>query len=245
MAVPRLALFLTRPEAASRRFYAALPAHLQAVLIPVYAPLIAIETIDQPVDTSLYKGIIFTSSNGVLAAGKLGVSPAQPAYCVGARTGETARAGGWQAQVSGQSANELVEALIAAPPAPPLLHLRGVHSRGQVSSRLSAAGLTCDERVIYDQRSLPLDPGALEAIADTVTIAPVFSPRTAEQFSHQYAGSDTLFLAALSGAVADSLRGMKCARLAVAPHPSADAMRELIGKLVNEASRVEAGGGPQ
>lgn len=240
-----LTLLMTRPEAASRRFYAALPLALRAALRPVYAPLIAIDAIEQAVDISPYKGIIFTSTNGVTVSRGLDVPPGKPAYCVGVRTVETAMAGGWSARYLGQSADDLVAGLIADPPPSPLLHLRGVHARGQVSARLSAAGIACDDRVIYDQRGLDLDPAVLAQLSQAPALAPIFSPRTGQLFADQFAGSATLYLAALSEPVADSLRNMKHARLAVARNPSADDMAELLGKLAVEASRVEADGGAQ
>ncbi|WP_170550385.1 uroporphyrinogen-III synthase [Ruegeria atlantica] len=231
---------MTRPRAASERFVAQLPARTRSRVKVIYSPLLEINPLPINVDTSGVRGLIFTSANGVNAAVSLGLSRDMPAFCVGPATTSTAQSAGWNAQMVGAAAEELVAYLLKHRPDSPLLHLRGEHSRGNVATRLTESGLTVREQAVYQQRLLPLTPEAAAATdGKEPVIAPLFSPRTARQFADIWAGSAPLWLAAISEATAEPLYFLDYAHLRVAKAPTPKKMRKAVKKLVKHAMRVE------
>ncbi len=171
----------------------------------------------------------------------MGIDRDLPAYCVGPATTGTAKGAGWDAQMVGATAEELIATLLRLHPQSPLMHLRGEHSRGDVAERLTESGLTVFEQAIYQQNLLPLTDEAMAAsIGDTPIIAPVFSPRTARQFADVWSGTAPLWLAAISEATADPLKSLGYTRLKVAKEPTPRKMRKAVKKLVKLAMRVES-----
>ena len=231
---------MTRPRAASERFLAQLPARLQSRVKVVYSPLLDISPISRPVDTTGIKGLIFSSANGVNAAASQGVPRDLPAFCVGPVTTETARNAGWNARMSGETAEEFVAKLLQERPQSPLLHLRGEHSRGNVAERLTELGLAVREQPIYQQHLLRLTPEAT-AVAEgsELVIAPLFSPRTARQFANAWSGQAPLLIAAISESTAEPLENLTVARLRIAKRPTPKKMRKAVKKLVKYAMRLE------
>lgn len=235
-----LSLLMTRPRADAERFVAQLPAALRARLTPVYAPLIAIEPMPGPVAWGDARGVIFTSTNGVEAATRLGGPRPLACFCVGTATTRAAQRAGWRADCAGADADALVETLLRARPEAPLLHLRGAHARGDIAARLTAAGLTTREQTIYHQRLLPLPAQARQVLdGDAAVIVPIFSPRTARHFAGLGAGSAPLYLAAMSAAVAKPLENLPHEALIIAERPDAQAMAAAVENLSSRASRVE------
>ena len=167
-------LLLTRPEAEARRF-AALVAARAGPVRPVIAPLMEIVALGPPAPP---EGVpVFTSAAAVPFAGPGGGAPA---WCVGPRTADAARAAGWAPRTGGGDADALVAAILASGDPGPFVHLRGAHARGEVAARLRAAARGAAERVVYDQRALPLGAEAMAALAGTApVVAPLFSPRSA------------------------------------------------------------------
>ncbi len=189
-------------------------------------------------------GLIFSSANGVNAAALLNVDRSLPAYCVGPATTQAAQNAGWDAQMRGATAQELVANLLKFKPRIPLLHLRGEHSRGNVAERLTESGLTTREQPIYRQQLLPLSDEASQAAEDNQPIiAPLFSPRTARHFADVWAGSAPLWLAAISEAAAEPLKTLRFERLKIADEPTPDKMQKAVKKLLNHVMRVESAPG--
>lgn len=239
-------LLMTRPRAASDRFVAALPAALRARLTVVHSPLLEIVRTTGAIDLADARGIVFTSANGVATAAGLTGRRDLPCFCVGEATTRAARAAGWTAHCAGENAEAMVAALIATPPEPPLMHLRGVHARGDVAARLTAAGTATRELAIYDQQMLSLTDAALALLnGPAPVIVPLFSPRTARQFADLAGGRAPLLIAALSRAVADPLESLDNAVLEVAKCPDSAAMVETVARLAEQAIRVEGGSGAQ
>jgi len=160
-----------------------------------------------------------------------------PAWCVGAHTAAVARTLGFAATAAGADAEALVAALSARPPAAPLLHPRGVHARGDIAARLSAAGIPTAEVVVYDQRALPLSPAALAAAAGSAPlVVPLFSPRTAALAAAGLRGAAApLRAAAISPAVAEAWARAGGTPAAVAVRPDAAAMLALTARLLAAA----------
>lgn len=239
-------LLMTRPRAACEAFVAALPPQLRARLTPICSPLIEIAGCADVIDFGDARGIVFSSANAVGVAARLTDRRDLPCYCVGAATTRAARAAGWSAECAGEDADALVRALTVAPPAAPLLHLRGAHARGDIAGRLSRSGCMTRQQAIYDQRLLPLSDEALAVLDGAApVIAPIFSPRTARQFADCLAGRAPLFLVALSDAVASPLVSLTFRGLEVAERPDAEAMVKAIAGLAEQAIRVEGGSHPQ
>lgn len=242
--MPRL--LITRPRADSDRFIAELDQATRDGLDVIYSPLIDILAIDCLVDMSDVRGVIFTSSNGVNAARTLGIDPVVPCYCVGSRTTEQAKAAGWAARQSEADAAELITTLARSRPDAPLLHLRGVHARGDVAAKLTAAGIETKEQKIYDQALKPLTAKATSALAgDEPVIVPLFSPRTARQFADNARPQAPLYVAAISEAVAKTVKMLKYNELRVADRADSPTMARCVAQLVELVSRVEGDEEPQ
>ncbi|NOD76020.1 MULTISPECIES: uroporphyrinogen-III synthase [unclassified Ruegeria] len=233
---------MTRPRAASKRFVAQLPTRVRSRVQVIYSPILEIRPLSVAVETEGVKGLIFTSANAVNAAASKGVDRTLPAYCVGPSTTGTAKGYGWQAEMVGAAAEELVGYLLKNRPDSPLLHLRGEHTRGNIAARLTESGLTVREQPVYQQLLLPLTPEAADAADRNLpVIAPLFSPRTARHFADIWSGSAPLWLAAISQATADPLYSMDYAHLKIAKAPTPKKMRKAVKKLVKHVLRVEGG----
>jgi uroporphyrinogen-III synthase len=205
----------------------------------VISPLLGIVPTGAEVSLSGYAGVLFTSGNAVALAGQCAPIPA---YCVGAQTRALAEAAGWQVARHEVTAEALFAALINEKPATPLLHLAGQHRRGDLASRLTAAGLKTDECVIYDQEPVPFNSDAVAALTGSdPVIAPLFSPRTAEVFARCHTGQAPLHLVAISDAALQPVRHIPALSAHAVNAPTALAVKRHILELLR---RVEAGDTP-
>lgn len=226
-------LILTRPRAQAERFAAGLQLEIEVV----FAPLIEIAWGDCG-SLEGVSGFILTSENGALALRDQSVA-GRIAYCVGPRTRDVAAGLGLDARDMGGTADRLVEALLAERPDGGLLHLRGAHARGEIAERLRAAGLACEDRVVYDQ-SAQAFPGELAAelaggAPDFVTL---FSPRTAQLFAQACPSAPNVELLCLSDAVAETLDPSAYARIEIADSPTGPSLAEAFYRRA-AAKRLE------
>jgi len=226
MALP--SLLITRPYDSAVAFVASLDPEVLTAVRVVIAPLMKIAPTGQPYDLEDHRAVIFTSANAVThvpaGAGRI-------AYCVGEKTRQAALARGWRAQKAGDTAQELVAALQADPPNVSLLHLGGVHTRGDIAQRLTSSGLKTAHVAVYEQHLLPMAKTAVKALK-VPCIIPVFSPRSAAHLV-QIAKGDlgNAHVVALSSAVAAPFEGEKSAQLVVIPAPQAIYMRNAVENL--------------
>jgi len=231
---------MTRPQGAAERFVSSLPPDLRARLTPVYSPLVGIEPVATGIDFGDARGLIFTSANGVSVAAGLSQNRDLPCYCVGEATTRAAVKAEWRAECAGSTSRALISTLSQSRPGGPLLHIRGVHSRGDIAAQLTALGCPTGEKVIYDQPLLPLSEEASRILAGPdAVIAPLFSPRSARQFANLVADHPPLYIAALSQAVAEQVKGLIYKKLLVASQPNADTMMQLVEQLADTVARVE------
>lgn len=238
-------LLMTRPLAAARSFVASL-GRAAAQCQVIYAPLVQIRFNRPLPDMARFRGLVFTSGNGVRSYVALGGRKDIPAYCVGAATAEAARIGGMRAISADGDSDALVELITTLNARPPLLHIHGEVTHGDVADRLSAAGIPTIPVVLYEQRLLPLDAEARAALDGSApVIAPLFSPRTARQFATQGLGEAPLFVAALSQAVADAVGPDDLRALAVAERPNASDMARTVSELIETAAMLETRGDAQ
>lgn len=217
---------MTRPTGASEQFVAALPRHVRNRVTPIYAPLLDIQPTGATVSMQGDDRAIFTSSNGV-AFGPHG--DGRTAFCLGERTTQSAMAKGWNAQTVGATADELVAELMRIRPMQRLIHLCGVHTRGDVANRLKSAQLDAHGIAIYDQRVLPLSDDAITAlIGDAPVLVPLFSPRTAIQFFADAPALKNATLLAISATVADTAPDDLRPGIRIAAAPNAAAMGDAL-----------------
>jgi uroporphyrinogen-III synthase len=237
MPVPVL---LTRPAASAARFQKLLQNRLAGQIEVCLSPLIGIEPCVFSIDLSGYQGVVFTSSNAVRVATELIGHTDLPAYCLGVQTTALARENGWSAVQYGQDAQTLITAIAKGRPPAPLLHLSGVHTRGNVAEHLTDAGVLTAALEIYDQPVLPLSPEAERLfVGGTSMIVPLFSPRSAAQFCATAPFSDGAVTVAISDAVAGSLTEQWRGGVTIAAAPTADAVIDAIEMHVKRLSRVE------
>ena len=224
-------LLLTRPLAQSEHFASTLPENLRARLDIVYAPLMTIQMLDAGRVTG-FSGYILTSANGVAALDGADVD-GLPAYCVGQRTAEAARARGMVAHSFDGDADALVAGLTALAPAGPLLHLHGAHSRGAVAARLTQAGLSVQARIVYDQVAQSLPQGLVNRLqSGDRAIAPLFSPRTARLFAAQCQQALQTDVICLSQSVAASMNPQTYRGIHICDAPDGPAMAQAISRVV-------------
>lgn len=223
-------ILLTRPQAQSERFAAALRQQIDTPEVLI-APLMEAQFLQPVVPLRHWQGIVLTSETGVEAARRItaaGATLPERAYCVGDRTTEAARDAGFTAISARGAATDLVDDLVARKLAGPLLHLHGKASRGNVAARLSAAGTETISLVGYAQRPLPAGPGLIAVLRERrPVLLPLFSPRSAELFRDQLAmigATAPIWVVAMSAAVALALQPFVPGRIAVARRPDGAAM---------------------
>lgn len=228
-------VLLTRPEAQSRAFAAALGDRFGARLRPIVAPLMAPRFLSPTLPEGPFDAVIFTSATAVDAALRLGVLLPTRAFCVGARTAQAAQAAGFNASSADGDADDLVAEILSWSPEGRLLHLRGADSRGNVAERLTSSGIKTISAVVYQQEPQALTPEAVFLLKDPApVILPIFSPRSAALLAAALPATTraTLQFAAISVAVADTIASIPHAALVIARQPDAKGMLDAIGTLL-------------
>lgn len=219
--LPRL--ILTRPRAQSERFASNQQANFEICI----APLFEIAYIGRP-DINGVDAVILTSENGARSQASLA---GLIAFCVGPRTADVANARGAIARTMGGTAETLVETLSAEKPDGHLVHLRGKHARGDVAARLTAAGLHCDEQIVYEQVAclFPEDL-ANELASGSPDILPLFSPRSAQYFAAACPSAPNATLMCLSEAVAAELDESAYAAVEICAAPNGKSMEQALSR---------------
>jgi uroporphyrinogen-III synthase len=217
-------LIMTRPAPQAAAFADAVMARWAGELRVIQSPLLVIQPVPIGQDLTTISGLILTSGHGVAAAVAAALPRGLPAYCVGEQTAQAAAKAGFDAITGPGDAARLVDKIIGRRPAGILAHVRGRHTRGDVSARLVAAGIACVDVIAYDQTAQPLSAEALAALhgADPV-ILPLFSPRTATILAEQGPFTAPVHLIVISNAV-QSAAVVSVKSLSVAANPDAAAM---------------------
>lgn len=218
-------VILTRPKTQSESFAADLRARWDGPIEIIHSPLIEITSVAASVTGP--DAVIFTSANGVIASGRLGLPSGLTAWCVGPKTAVRAQEAGFLPIVGPGDADGLAAQIIAARPAGKFAHIRGRHTRAGLCARLNAAGIACDDVVAYAQKALTLTSEARFATsAQKPVIFPLFSPRTATIFSGQAPFVSPVHAIALSHAVAHAIAPGIAQSVTVAQRPDGPAMTE-------------------
>ena len=230
--MPRI--LLTRPQDRSEAFAAEIA---ECGWDAVIWPLLTIRNrLVGPLRPAADQTLIFTSARAVQALPQPAPIDA-PAVCVGPATAAAARERGFaDVSVVAGDAEGLVQSLIAAAPRN-YLHVRGVHSRGDVAARLSQAGRPTGELIAYEAVAAAQSPEEIDTAfkAGKIDAVALFSPRSASIFS-QLAQADWLgrrvTAYVISPATADPVRDTGFGRVVVAASPDGQAMRAAICSAV-------------
>jgi len=216
-------LILTRPTAQSESFAAEVKAQWDGDLRIVQSPLI--EIVPLPARCDAPDAVIFTSANGVAAAGRFDLPNGLEAWCVGENTALLAKAKGFTPITGPGDADGLVASIISTRPMGRLAHIRGVHARGDISDRLNASGLTCEDVIAYDQKELPLTEDARNVLAAlNPVLFPLFSPRTATILNKRGPFAAPVHVIAMSDAVRNAVSEGLAIRTIMAKKPDRAAM---------------------
>lgn len=233
----RVPVILTRALAQAKRFARSLPSGTW----PVFSPLLEISFLPVTEPPDVFETLLFTSENGVMALAAAGaLRSGQTALCVGQRTAEAAQAAGLEATSANGAAVDLIQLALSAPG--PFVHVRGVHTRGDVAQMLNAAGHPCRELVVYDQieRSLSVPATHTFSIGQPCLV-PLFSPRTAALFLKAQPEAPSAHLICLSPAITEVVAAGRYGSLSTSRSPTAEAlMSELSSRLT--AIRLETKG---
>jgi len=235
---------LTRPAAQGDRFALALRERFGAGIEIIDSPLLAPAYLTPRLPERRFRALIFTSQTGVEAYRRIAADPAlkdaRQVWCVGARTAQAARDAGLEALSAPGDAAALVQAIAAARPPGPLLHLRGQEVRADLTSSLESAGIETYSAIVYAQMPQPLTvPGVTALQTEAALLVPLFSPRTAALFAAATRQIDLkarLWLASLSPAVAAATGDLPCAGHVIAARPEAEAMITALAGLIAAAA---------
>lgn len=241
MTAPCAIVLMTRPRDASDGFLAELAVDAPGRFTGICSPLIDIAARGPLPDLTRYRGLIFTSANGVAAFQAFGGAGHGTAYSVGDATALAAQGIGMDAISAKGDAEALIAFVRDSGATGPLLHLRGVHSQGNIAHRLIAAGIPTDEAVIYDQTLRPLTTDAQVALqSGAPIIAPLYSVRTAGHFVDCVLSQGPLYLVAMSRRVAETLKGLPHTNLIVAAQPTGAAMKKAALDSLDLVATLEA-----
>jgi uroporphyrinogen-III synthase len=231
-------LLVTRPEPDGERTGAALRGRGHDVLL---APLLRVEVIACDLGQAAYGAVVMTSANAaraVAAHPSRAVLAALPAFTVGRRTADAARAAGFADVRSADGDKADLAALIRAEyeaARGPLLYLAGEDRAGELD--LAASGIAVVTAVIYRATAAERFPDAVAAALAARAIEGVlhFSRRSAE--AYLACGNRAGLLASalaplqlcLSAAVAEPLAAAGARALRIASRPDEAAMLDLVG----------------
>lgn len=233
-------LLVTRPEPEAARTAEALRARGHEVLV---APLMRIEPVDAAFDGP-WTAVVLTSARAVRAVGaRLRDMEIMrlPAFTVGDRTAEAARAAGFGEVISADGAlRELARAVAArcAGRGARLLYLAGDDRSGDLAGDLAAHGIAVNTVVVY--RAVAADalfPDARQALSDgRIDAVLQYSRRSAATLVRlaEEAGVLNAVLSVahycLSADVAAPLRARGAERIQVAASPREAALIDLVGR---------------
>lgn len=232
-------LLLVRPEPQSLEFAEALETALPGRFRAVVSPLIRISPLmEASVDLSGVGALLFTSANGVRQFVRVCDDRSLLAYCVGSMTEATARAAGFDTRSADGDVGSLADLVIArhASESGVCLHVRGVHSAGQLTERLERAGIEARSVELYNQIVSPIDGDAVELLtAGQVDVLTVFSPRTAAIFRAQALEAGwplgPVTSVSLSAAADAGLGNLGFGARRIASRPGRAAMIEALGAV--------------
>lgn len=240
-------ILVTRPETEAPRTTRKLEAMGHRVTV---APLLDIVTDTPPLDTSGVQALVLTSRNAVHA---LDSHPQKqsltrlPVLAVGKSTAAAARAAGFTVALEGDAGGAELASLIAShfdPRAGTLFHISGEAIAFDLQQALSPAGFSVRRAVVYRSRPVTTLPPmvAVSLRAGDLDAVLLMSPRTAQAWCDlvEAAGlhkeSQALVHLCLSSSVADAVRRLAPASIAVAVKPNEEEMLALAARLSSSSA---------
>jgi uroporphyrinogen-III synthase len=235
-------LLVTRPEPDNERTAHALRAFGHEVAL---APLLRIETVlDADLGSAPWSAILLTSAS---AARAIAVHPrvreltGLPVLAVGEASANAARAAGFvEIHSAGGDGRDLARLAAARKTGSrrPLLYLAGEHRARDLSSELSAHGLSVRTVAIYRAAKVKDFPPAVRAalLRGQIDGALHFSQRSAEAYLE--CGCNTVEAAlapvhyCLSARIAEPLRSAGAGRICIARRPDEDSLLALVAPQV-------------
>ncbi|MGH1576148.1 uroporphyrinogen-III synthase [Planktotalea sp.] len=217
-------LLLTRPREASERFARQVSDALGPTSIHI-SPLIEIEfvalrRIPKP------QNVVFTSRNGIEAWKRANFPTDIQCFCVGQATAEDARALGFEPHISAGTVSHLIDDILKWAPVGEVLHVHGRYVRGDLVGKLREAGLSASGLQAYEQNLRALDDEANRLLqGGAQVIVPLFSPRSAAQFTRVGMFGPQIDVIAISQAAAN-----ECESARIAPSPDAKGMIAAISQ---------------
>lgn len=244
MPVERPTLLITRPEPQAQRFSDDFRQRFGTDWPVVLSPLTAIRSIEDAVMPAEIPIVIFTSENAVKAYLRQQSGAGKLAWCVGDRTAEAARTGGFEARSGSGDAAGLVRAILASGTRGPVLYPRGADTAFNMENALETAGIRHISVITYRQVAVPPTNEALALVRGSAPVLlPLFSPNGARAAAAALAGCRApLMIASLSRAVHAATAGLSAMASQTASHPSSDALLNALQILVKRAKTVETGG---
>jgi uroporphyrinogen-III synthase len=223
-------VLITRPEPQAGRLAQSLSA--QGVRT-VVSPLMRVGYPAVELPEGAFAAVILTSEAGALAARRLRGQVPDLAYCVGKRTADQARAGGFTVKATAATAEDLLAHLTDAPG--PLLYLRGREVSSDLAAVLAARGQEASSVVIYAQNAAPLSGEAVDVLRrQGRVIVPLYSARSARLFVAQVPedANASLQVCAIAAPVVSALPAAWQSRATVAAHPDGHAMMAAILRAI-------------
>ncbi|HEY6995585.1 MAG TPA: uroporphyrinogen-III synthase [Xanthobacteraceae bacterium] len=231
-------LLVTRPEPDGARTGEALRTRGHAVLL---APLLRVEAIDCDIPDAAYGAVVMTSANAARAIAshpRRAALTALPAFAVGRRSADAARAAGFRDVRSADGDKADLLALLRAQyqaQRGPFLYLAGEDRAGEID--LAASGVEVVTAVVYRAVAAERFPDAVAAALGNGEVDGVLhlSRRSAQAYlaCARRAGLADRALAplhfCLSRAVAEPLAAAGAAAIRIAHRPDEAAMLELVG----------------
>ncbi|WP_205859855.1 uroporphyrinogen-III synthase [Cochlodiniinecator piscidefendens] len=201
----------------------------------IQSPVMRIEDNIFELRRGMFEALIFTSENAVNAAAAQEHLRGLPAYCVGAQTAKTAAEAGFDTRTGRGNAEDLIGFIQASDPRGLLLHVRGEHTRGDVTQGLERVGVRAREVIAYRQIPVAMNEAAKDALmGENLVILPLFSPRSAELFLKEAVEIRApLSIVAMSEAVETVVSGSIKAQIVVAKRPDADSIVEAMAGLLD------------
>lgn len=228
-------ILVTRSEPGASETAARLEAAgYKAVVEPLFAIV--------PVDVTLtdFDALAFTSANGVRRFAALSQRRDAPVFCVGSRTAQAAREAGFANVTSADgdvgALGDLVRARL--PAGARLLHAGNEDSRGDLSGRLSSAGVAATFLALFRAEPVAV-PGpslARHLAGDPVlTAILVHSPRAGEILADMIrsaARSAPVDIVAISAAASAPVSGF-ARQVAIAEAPNEESLFSALAGLVS------------
>ena len=194
---------------------------------PIVAPLLDVRRLDAPIDLTGIAAIALTSANAAegLSGGDI------PVFAVGEATAHAAlRAGFSDVQSASGDVYALGQRIAASlPPGAMVLHPCAAERAGDLEAPLANAGLKLRLLPVYETLAAPVDAAILRALAGADAVL-LHSPKAARILTALLQSHPSTLDRAfcLSQAVADALRGIKIANVAVATLSNDTALLNLV-----------------